>query len=487
MTPSSELLSLIRALAGNPHDCCWSHLPFSSSSSSSSSSEEITTCTWITEVYVACPPCSVDAWERPEEWPDITEMVAGIVGLIAVEDTTMEVVALLCEGSYTVDWGDGSATEDFASGVKAEHSYDYATLSGDVLSYGYKTAIVSVTAQEGSSLTLVDFQQKHSATGSTYPLAKWLDVAMNIPACESLTFGSAYEGWRRRVSMGWVQRVTVTSHALTDMSNLFEGCYALASVELADTAAVTTTNSMFSRCASLPTIPLVDLSAVTDAAYMFEYCHGLVCLPELDTSQVEDMSGMFSHCGRLLSLPDLNIGQVSSLLYAFEYCASLPSLPVFDMSSLVSAEGMLFGCSALSELPTMDMPVVEEGGSFASLCTSLYQTTGLNMGSLGTVYAMFEYCTTMTQVPILDLSSIWGASSMTNFLRYADGVNSSAVHDGVYRIDYSYKPLSAAAINEIFTNLGTAAGTQTITITNCPGAATCDRSIATAKGWTVVG
>lgn len=49
---SSELLSLLRALAGNPHDCCWSHLPFAvSSSSSSSSSEAITACTWITEPY----------------------------------------------------------------------------------------------------------------------------------------------------------------------------------------------------------------------------------------------------------------------------------------------------------------------------------------------------------------------------------------------------------------------------------------------------
>lgn len=42
---SSELLALVRALAGNPHDCCWSHLPYSSSS------ETITTCTWITEPY----------------------------------------------------------------------------------------------------------------------------------------------------------------------------------------------------------------------------------------------------------------------------------------------------------------------------------------------------------------------------------------------------------------------------------------------------
>jgi hypothetical protein len=46
--------------------------------------------------------------------------------------------------------------------------------------------------------------------------------------------------------------------------------------------------------------------------------------------------------------------------------------------------------------------------------------------------------------------------------------------------------LSATEINNIFTNLGTAVGTQTITITGNRGATTCTPSIATAKGFTVV-
>ncbi|MDJ0338273.1 hypothetical protein [Cryobacterium sp. PH31-O1] len=45
--------------------------------------------------------------------------------------------------------------------------------------------------------------------------------------------------------------------------------------------------------------------------------------------------------------------------------------------------------------------------------------------------------------------------------------------------------LSAEALNEVFTNLGTARNGATITITGNPGTATCDRTIATAKGWTV--
>jgi hypothetical protein len=45
--------------------------------------------------------------------------------------------------------------------------------------------------------------------------------------------------------------------------------------------------------------------------------------------------------------------------------------------------------------------------------------------------------------------------------------------------------LSATEINNFFTSLGTASGAQTIVVTGNPGAATCDVTIATLKGFTV--
>ena len=52
-------------------------------------------------------------------------------------------------------------------------------------------------------------------------------------------------------------------------------------------------------------------------------------------------------------------------------------------------------------------------------------------------------------------------------------------------INLSLLPLSADALNNFFTSLGTANRTQYITVTGCIGAATCDTSIATAKGYIV--
>ena len=53
-------------------------------------------------------------------------------------------------------------------------------------------------------------------------------------------------------------------------------------------------------------------------------------------------------------------------------------------------------------------------------------------------------------------------------------------------VNISQQEIEADALDIFFTSLGTANGAQTITVTGNPGAATCDTTIATTKGWTVV-
>jgi hypothetical protein len=53
-------------------------------------------------------------------------------------------------------------------------------------------------------------------------------------------------------------------------------------------------------------------------------------------------------------------------------------------------------------------------------------------------------------------------------------------------VNISNQNHNASSLNAFFTSLGTASGTQNVTITGNPGAATCNQSIATAKGWTVI-
>jgi len=64
----------------------------------------------------------------------------------------------------------------------------------------------------------------------------------------------------------------------------------------------------------------------------------------------------------------------------------------------------------------------------------------------------------------------------------------SAVLNGcAYAVSIADCQFNATAINAFLTGLATVTTKQTVTITNNPGSLTCDASIATKKGWTVVG
>lgn len=85
--------------------------------------------------------------------------------------------------------------------------------------------------------------------------------------------------------------------------------------------------------------------------------------------------------------------------------------------------------------------------------------------------------------PTLRLSALScsGSTTVPRSLEYIeiDWANSTFTS----LIDLMYNNLDATELNRIFTSLPSM--TQTIRVTGNPGAATCDPSIATAKGWTV--
>jgi hypothetical protein len=108
------------------------------------------------------------------------------------------------------------------------------------------------------------------------------------------------------------------------------------------------------------------------------------------------------------------------------------------------------------------------------------------VGNIG-MENLFYRCPSLAMIPALDGSALTRAISSSLLGSGSLCVSRSLAHGWRYKHTYATRPLSAEAINEIFTNLGIADGVQTINITGCYGAATCDRSIATGKGWTVTG
>ena len=131
----------------------------------------------------------------------------------------------------------------------------------------------------------------------------------------------------------------------------------------------------------------------------------------------------------------------------FYVCYELKSIVNFDkIGSLTSA------CSMLSVIMTNDS--LTQSISISSLLTAI------------TICGQAGKFVPVTSIRLTNPSSTFGGTSP--------------------QVNVSYTSLNATAIDLLFGDLPTLVG-KSINISSCPGAATCTRSIATAKGWTITG
>jgi len=421
-------------------------------------------------------------WLRPIDWPALTPIPEGtqkVQGLYAVFDTTSERVAFTCAGDYTVDWGDGSATEVFAAGTKAEHAYTYSTLATSVTSRGYKTAIITITPQSGQNLTSVNLATAYTEATAGTRSTCWLDLELRVPNCTSLTIGDA--ACRHPL----LEQGLIREHSAINFNSLFRNCFALHSVPLFNTAAVTDMSSMFNSCFSLRSVPLFNTAAVTNMSYMFNNCCSLRSVPVFDTALVGNMSYMFNACYSLPEAPAFNTAAVTTMLYMFNACYSLQFVPLLNTALVTNMSFMFATCYSLQFVPLFNTAAVTNMASMFATCSSLQIVPLFNTAAVTNMASMFATCSALQLLPALVMAAV------TTATLFAANCNALGRFLGTglrYSFSFLNSELSATALNEIFTNLGTAAaGGQTITITGNPGAATCNSSIAIAKGWTVTG
>ena len=192
-----------------------------------------------------------------------------------------------------------------------------------------------------------------------------------------------------------------------------------------------------------------NITACTNMSYMFSNCSSLqsLDLSSFNTSAVTNMSYMFYNCYSLqsLDLSSFNTSAVTNMAVMFHNCYSLQSLDLssFNTSAVTNMSTMFYNCSSLQSL---------------DLSNTLLNTI----------------------------------SSSANFGNFTNGTI-SLIKCRLPQVKWSFtvasNPLSAAELNLLFGDLFNLTGqpSQTITITGCTGAATCDRTIATSKNWTVIG
>lgn len=331
----------------------------------------------------------------------------------------------------------------------------------------------------------------------------------------------------------------VNTQSLTDVTSMFVGCNCLRAPPVLNTSKVTNFSSVFSGCYSLATPPLFDMSAAVLCTSMFNGCTGLVEFPAYSTPALKNTSQMFQNCQSLRKPPTLNTALVTDMSNMFSGCYSLDTYPTWlNYSAVTTVAGMFNQCLSLLAVPNLVMPKAINLSSFFSGCTSLkyigdlqtspalttltqalYACSSLlrapvisDTTKVTTVSQMLQLCSQIRTIPTYQLplcinfSSFLTASGLVevppmDFSTASSAVNLSALMPTAgflisvlatglkYSFSVANSRMDDAALNLMFTNLPVVVG-QTVTITGCPGAAAgtaIDRSIATAKGWTVAG
>lgn len=449
------------------------------------------------------PVPAAPVWERPSDWldlPEVSPTEEKIVALHAVWPDASNFCAFKCEGDYVVDWGDGTV-ETIASGTKAIHTYDYAQLSAATASErGYRQAVITITPAAGHHISNVSFGEVHPTPapsgGYFYTHGTgWLDVLLSIPYCTAFTFdGPSTCSVLERV-------VFLSSGKLTSLANVFAYQQSLAYVDLSglDTSLVTSFSGLFGDCyGSLKYVNMsgLDTSSVTDFSYVFGYCFNLesVDLSGLDFSNVTDMNSLFYYCHSLdsVSFAGANLGKVTTLASAFQSCYSLKEVD-FSGSNLVSIVDLANAFRWCDGLKRVDFTgcsfdnVSVMAGMFTD-CDCLQTIVfpeAMNLSNVVNFHATFASCTSLRS---LDLSGV---------RLHNPSINGASLFSGCYSLaslkvdlDMSFsvgsRALSATALNALYESLPTVVG-KTITVSGNYGVSGSDPSIATAKGWTVVG
>lgn len=487
-------------------------------------------------------------WTRPTDWlamPTITETDQQVNGLVAVYSFDTNWISFSATGAYTVDWGDGSATEDFASGAVATHNYVWTDI--DPLTEttdGFRQVIVTITPQAGQTLSNVNFNQLVSGLNINHTYA-WLDIQVAMNGAGTINLGQSNPRPKMLRKFRWLG-----TNSQTDFVNFFAYCYSLRIAELS-TVGATNMAQMFQYCESLTVAPQLDTSSVSNAASMFTQCRNLITTPQYDFSSVISGNSLFSSCTSLLTTPSFTFNNSFTMTSNFNFCTAL--LLIGDLyfnstssTKVLSQADVFSGCTNLRTIPQMinnfnGQPIYNSSGSnrfdscrslervenyriTATSLTGLFTqcsglksvsiitTTGINIASFS---SCFSGCSNLEQITFIGSAGapatftpngLSGTFSGCNNLKSLElSYNTSTItaspinnlrslsrlilQDLVGSIDISNNALGPLALEETFTSLGTAAA-KTITITGNWGAALltqAQRDIAINKGWSIVG
>lgn len=488
-------------------------------------------------------------WIRPSEWldfPDLTGITQTIVGLLALIPgfsaghtgitSNSNFVAFYCQGDYSVNWGDG-ASNTYASGVVASKQYNYYSLpESNFTAEGYKQVFVRITPQTGQTLTAFFLNQKPVISGVTFPNGgpcNFLEIklktpflnnsasptssAMRYPLLKNIEFLTPTPSFNTALhrenpnleNMGGLHFLEGLnsaqfennfsvkaipfwpSRSITGIR--FQGNYPLKYVPPIHYGTATTLANAFLDTPALTTLPYLDTRSVASLLQTHVRNYSLRRLPDYNTANVTTMNSAFNSCSSLQTLPTLNTSNVIDFSNMLSVASSLREIQPFDTTKGITTTAFLQSCSRLFTIPSFTFTNARTINScFAG--TNAWKIDVLNGGTGVTNYFQIY---SASFVVVAGISAAGGTLAGVTFFNssnnpppalYPQSTRVGPVYNVGRNINVTNSHFSPTALNEIFNSLATLSGVcATINISNNWGSSGCDRTIATAKGWTVTG
>lgn len=200
--------------------------------------------------------------------------------------------------------------------------------------------------------------------------------------------GSVFGGNKTITSVSFASGCTAF-----DVSNLFENCWKLKSVDVSglNTAGITNMSGMFTHCHELEDIVFgnFNTSSCTNMSNMFSYCKAIkkINLSSFNTENVTTFGSMFNSCEKLkeLDLSSFKTPKLTYMGYMFGNCTELESidLSTFDTSKVKVMEGTFRFCQSLQSLDLSSFST-DSLESLSGTFSNCYKLTSLDLSNFDT-------------------------------------------------------------------------------------------------------
>jgi len=390
----------------------------------------------VGNTVTATLPAASTGWVRNPDWlplPEITAADNRFVGLFLVFENEYNQNVISMSGtsySLNVDWGDGTS-QVVTTNTTISKVYDYATITSPVKQYydgrNYKQVIVDAQLNSG---VLIAFSPGAQGTINNPGKRNYCDIAMSFPnAITSFISGGNF------AIMVYLERLRFINHAITGINNY----------------QTTILNAL--RVLEFKTSGILSLNA------RFTFL-GECDLGDFIADQANDGSAFQQVflSSRIKSVGNVSGALAPNAVQMFRLCSGLQTIGDVNLPLCTNANNFASESQSLRKVGAIYAPLLQNITSFFSNCYSLEEAEFSSCSAINTTTAAFNGCRSLRKLTMTGLTVGFSIAQCN---------------------------LTAQAINDLFNSLGTAAGSQTIIVTGNPGAATCDTTIATAKGYTV--